>query len=224
MSSKNIVYNKAYYKLTGSLSGAVLLSHMCYLYSEVFGGKEFFQTDDQIYETLGFSERTLRTAKSHTKKYLTARKVGAPAKNHWTVDVDALTDGLVSLQCVKASSVETVMTGSVETVMTRHVETVTCKKKELKKKELKKKELIYDHKEKPKSKTAPLKTKDRIKKFNAEEVHVFESLTELGMYKPLAAQHVEKHALSKIYDVMQMSRDPEVKNKGAYITTSLACG
>ena len=211
MSSKNIVYNKAYYKLTGSLSGAVLLSHMCYLYSEVFGGKEFFQTDDQIYETLGFSERTLRTAKSHTKKYLTARKVGAPAKNHWTVDVDALTDGLVSLQCVKASS--------VETVMTRHVETVTCKKKELKKKEL-----IYDHKEKPKSKTAPLKTKDRIKKFNAEEVHVFESLTELGMYKPLAAQHVEKHALSKIYDVMQMSRDPEVKNKGAYITTSLACG
>jgi len=98
LNNNNRVYNKAYYKLTGSLPAAILLSHMCFLYSEAFDCKEFFQSDRQISETLGFSDRTLRTAKSHAKKYLTSHMVGLPSRNKWTLHEDELIGALASLR------------------------------------------------------------------------------------------------------------------------------
>ena len=123
LNSKNIVYNKAYYRVTGSVQGAILLSHLSYLYSEVFGAKEFYQSDAQLMESLGFSERTLRTAKDSTKKYAIATKRGVPAKNHWIINEDLLIEDLVSSPVVKTSHVENVRTVDVENV--------TCKNKEL---------------------------------------------------------------------------------------------
>jgi len=79
---------------------------MCFLYSEAFDCKEFFQSDRQISETLGFSDHTLRTAKSHAKKYLTSRMVGLPSRNKWTLHEDELIGALASLQSLQPSYVE----------------------------------------------------------------------------------------------------------------------
>ncbi len=138
LNSKNIVYNKAYYKLTKCVPGAVLLSHLTYLFSEVFDGKEFYQSDNQLKASLGFSDRTLRTAKQNCKGFVTSAMRGSPAKNHWMVNEDAIIQALVSDLCVKASYVENDKAGPVENDKASYVENdTTYKKKELKKKELK---------------------------------------------------------------------------------------
>ena len=133
LNSKNIVYNKAYYKVTGSVQGAILLSHLSYLYSEVFGGNEFYQSDAQLMDSLGFTERNLRTAKDSTKKYATSTMKGAPAKNHWVINEDALIEDLVSILCVKPSFVENDKPSFVENVRAGPVEndTSTFNNKEL---------------------------------------------------------------------------------------------
>jgi hypothetical protein len=130
LNSKNIVYNKAYYKLTGSVQGAVLLSHLTYLFSEIFVGKEFYQSDAQLQQSLGFSERTLRTAKDSCKRYVTAVKRGVPAKNHWVVHEHVIIGDLLEPGHVRTSPDENVMTGRDENVSTGGDENVPTKNKE----------------------------------------------------------------------------------------------
>jgi len=131
MNSKNIVYNKCYYKLTGSVQGAVLLSHLLYLSSEVFNSAEFYQTDAQLSSTLGFSAKTLRTAKSKIKKYVTITKKGLPAKNHWLVDENLIINELLSLDCGVSSSAEKGSTVAAEKGSTVAAEKGSTNNKEL---------------------------------------------------------------------------------------------
>lgn len=98
MNSKTITYNKSYYRLTKSTEGAILLSHLTYLYSDVFNSDEFYQTDSQLRETLGWSERTLKTAKSKIKPFVTVTKKGMPAKNHWQINIDKIISELLLLK------------------------------------------------------------------------------------------------------------------------------
>lgn len=131
LNSKNIVYNKAYYKLLGSVQGAVLLSHLLYLSSEVFNSSEFYQTDAQLSESLGFSEKTLRTAKSKIKKYVTVTKRGLPAKNHWLVDEELIINDLLNLNNVVTSHAENGCTGSGQKGVTVAAEKGGTNNKEL---------------------------------------------------------------------------------------------
>lgn len=144
LNCKSIVYNKAYYKLTDCIPGAILLSHLSYLFSEVFGGQEFYQSDEQLKQSLGFSDRTLRTAKDSTKKYLISTKRGVPAKNHWRVAAQLIITDLLALpppsssKVVRTSHVENDRTVAVENDTTGDVENDSSNNKELQKnKELK---------------------------------------------------------------------------------------
>lgn len=139
LNSKNIVYNKAYYKLTDSVPGAVLLSHLAYLFSDVFGGKEFYQTDSQLMDSLGFSDRTLRTAKDSIKKYVTSVKKGYPPKNYWCVNEELLIEDLLALPASvrRPVGVENVPINEDENVPTVGVENVPTKNEENKNEDLK---------------------------------------------------------------------------------------
>lgn len=131
LNSKNIVYNKVYYRLTKSVLGAVLLSHLSYLHSECFGGREFYQSDNQLMDSLGFSEKTLRTAKSHISKFVITTKRGLPAKNHWVVLEDVIIQAMLKLDTDKPSHAENGTTVAAENGTTGAAENGPSNNKEL---------------------------------------------------------------------------------------------
>lgn len=155
LNCKSIVYNKAYYKLTASVAGAVLLSHLAYLYSEVFGGEEFYQSDAQLMDSLGFSLKTLRNAKESIKLFVTATKRGIPAKNHWVVHEEIIIQELLKLPPPQkrgtppgnTSHAEKGTTGDAEKGTTGDAEKGMSNNKELQKnKELKNNNSVVDKK------------------------------------------------------------------------------
>ncbi len=129
LNAKNIYYNRAYYRLTGSLSGSILLSHLAHLYSEHFHSTEFYQSNEQLKESLGFSNKTLRNAKNAIRRYIVVTKKGLPAKNHWVILDDILIEDLLNLsRSGTSSSAQKGTTVAAEKGTTNKKEATTNKK------------------------------------------------------------------------------------------------
>lgn len=94
----HISLNIAHYRLTGSLSAALLLSHLSYLSREHFGEGEFYQTETQISKTLGFTRRVLQRAKEKLAKYVTFTPKGKNNRGHWIIHEDKIIDDLIEMR------------------------------------------------------------------------------------------------------------------------------
>lgn len=99
---KHIAVSPALIKLTGSYSGAILLSQI--IYWETTMGREFWKTNEEWQKELFMSEQVLETAKKKIAKYITIEKKGMPAKNHYTVNWEKLIEDAEKMAKEEASS------------------------------------------------------------------------------------------------------------------------
>ena len=88
LNSRPVLYNKIYKHLTGSIHGGILLSQLMYWYSAV--QRPFWKSNTELMLELGFTERELKTAKSHLKNipFLKSYKRGFENKVWYKVDYD----------------------------------------------------------------------------------------------------------------------------------------
>lgn len=130
---KPIAVNPVLIKITDSFSGAILLSQA--IYWEKTMGKEYWKTNESWMNELHMSEREFTTARKKTAKFLKIRKIGLPAKNHYSIDWEALESALSSqLQNrsdqypTKVGSLETYESGVTISETTTETTTETTKK------------------------------------------------------------------------------------------------
>ena len=80
------------------LYAALLLQHFIDLQTKVFGGKQFYQSHNQIEKELSFTYHYIRESVStlFDNNLITIEKKGMPAKNHYFVLLDKVEE-LLSL-------------------------------------------------------------------------------------------------------------------------------
>lgn len=96
-----MAYYPDYRKITGTSNSAILLSQILYYQKnkEKAGQKEFYKTDSEFAEALGFSIKEFRTAKKALTEsgIVIVIKRGVPSTSYYSVDMDLFQKGLKSL-------------------------------------------------------------------------------------------------------------------------------
>jgi hypothetical protein len=102
LNQRPIAYYPVYRKITGSLTGAVLLSQLMYWFSIK---DSFYKTDSEIKEETQLTTDELRSAKKTIKKldFIIIERKGIPAKTWYTIDWIAYKEALEGIS--KKSSV-----------------------------------------------------------------------------------------------------------------------
>ena len=97
LSKKFIIFNPLYKTLTGSFSGAIMLSHLMYLYFK--NAEKFCKTDMELRDELCMTERELKTSKSHIKqvKFLKITKEGTPCRTWYDVDLELFLNTMLKI-------------------------------------------------------------------------------------------------------------------------------
>ena len=85
MNQRPVAYYPIYKELAGSIHGGILLSQLMYWFSKK---DKIYKTSDELMSELGFTERELKTAKSHLKKvaFIATTREGIPAKTYYEID------------------------------------------------------------------------------------------------------------------------------------------
>ncbi len=125
-----ISYNKAIAKLIG-IHEAILLGELCSI-ADLFGGEEFFFTQDKLSNDTCLSEYQINKALKKLQEFgiVSIRKKGIPCKNYYTVNEKQI---LKMLECQGTSSQETkeLETEKLEDLQTKNSST-TSKNTEVK--------------------------------------------------------------------------------------------
>ena len=93
LNQKPIAYYPIYRQITGSTTGAILLSQLMYWFSKK---EKFFKTNDELLEETMLTDKELKTAKSAIKKlpFIKITLEGLPAKTFYKIDWDLYVDTL----------------------------------------------------------------------------------------------------------------------------------
>lgn len=88
-----VILNKHYIQLTGTLSSAVLLSHLLTL-SATHDGAQFRQTGPQLCHDLGFTLKMIYAATKKLSRYIEVESKGDRNSRHWIVNEDLVAEDL----------------------------------------------------------------------------------------------------------------------------------
>lgn len=85
LNQRPIAYYPIYKQITGSMSGAVLLSQIMYWFSKK---DKFYKTNKDFRDELGLSEAEMKAAKKRVREmpFITVKRQGVPAKTYYTID------------------------------------------------------------------------------------------------------------------------------------------
>ena len=88
-----IAFHRAFVDLTGSITGALLLSQACY-WQKRCTSKDgwWWKTYDEWRQETGLTSEELKSARKACSKYLEWTRKGLPARNFYKVNVRALAD------------------------------------------------------------------------------------------------------------------------------------
>jgi len=95
LNDKPIVYHRIYTKITGSITGGLLLSQLIY-WDRKMKHKKFYKTDDNFCQETGMTLEELKTAKKKVNKFVQITREGIPAKTHYKVDISAIIKAITS--------------------------------------------------------------------------------------------------------------------------------
>lgn len=91
MFDRPIAFQRAFVELTGSITGALLLSQACYWQKRTTSEDGWwYKTHTEFEEEIGLTRRELETARQHCALFLKHEVRGIPAKSHYKVDEDAI--------------------------------------------------------------------------------------------------------------------------------------
>ena len=95
---KPVAYQRIYSQITGSVTAGLLLSQMVYWWY-ANQEREFYKTDSNFSEELGMGGSEFRSAKAVLKKLelIIIEIKQIPAKTHYRVNIDKLTELITSL-------------------------------------------------------------------------------------------------------------------------------
>lgn len=102
-----IAFQRAFVDITGDVICALYLSQLVY-WSDVYGGKPFYITDQGISEQTGLSFKQVRRAKMLLKSlgFIKTTVAGLPARTFYEIDFDKITSELMKLPEYKRSETE----------------------------------------------------------------------------------------------------------------------
>lgn len=86
LNEKPVAYQRIYAKITGSITGGLLLSQLVY-WAKTVNWEEFYKIDREISEELGMGFYELRSAKNNLKrlKIVSIKCKGIPPKTYYTI-------------------------------------------------------------------------------------------------------------------------------------------
>lgn len=205
------------------------------VYSQMFQfwnkGRECYLKNAQLAERTGLKERYVREALEFFESHNELKRVPVgrtrylvqPEKKIKTDCVQPVgkktrvalqcreggttVPGRVALQCQKSED-----SSAVKATPTKGRSKLSFP---LNKESLNKEYKYHDHED-----DIPKKTM-RAAELNADEKHVFESLTGMGMVDQLASNIAKKHSPSEINNIIEVGRYKGVKNLGAYVNKSI---
>jgi hypothetical protein len=95
LTKRIVAYNPIFRDITGSTTGALLLSQFCW-HSDINDHQPFCLTDQQIIDETHMGEFELRNAKKYVAKFVVITKRGVPAKCWYAVDFKAIAAAISS--------------------------------------------------------------------------------------------------------------------------------
>lgn len=105
INQRPISYYPIYTKITGSVTGGVLLSQLLYWYAAV-NGRKFYKRDAEIKKETYLTTNELRSAKKKLKalQFIFVTREGVPAKTYYDFDIELLFETIVSFSEIHDSS------------------------------------------------------------------------------------------------------------------------
>lgn len=96
---RSISFHRVFVRLTGSVTGALLLSQAVYWQNRTRAGDGWWwKTQEDWTEETGMSRHELATAKKACEPFLDSKRAGIPCKTWWRVNADAIQAAIDELQ------------------------------------------------------------------------------------------------------------------------------
>ena len=89
LGARPIAYHVIFAKITGSVTGGVLLSQLIYWWKAVHC-REFYKTDKELVGETGMGLWELKGAKKHVAPFVIIERKGVPARTYYQIDINAI--------------------------------------------------------------------------------------------------------------------------------------